>query len=280
VVGAATTAAARHRCELDVAAVCSHDRPALTGAGVVVGIIDTGFDPAHPDLLDADGKTRVSWVIDFPIRDGAAPRARGGIRLTSRLACAILPAATWTSWSGGFSRSSARPIWSWHDVSLLAAGDGSANDPAMFVGTAPRRRWSSPASPDPTVAMIYDADILTATRFAFERAEALGMPAVVNRACSDFGAHDGSSPPSVVWRPLSAAISGARDVVRNSAGSIRAGDGYPSRSGIHTEVRALALERGPLFLRPRRAWPRTAPSTFDRNATGGRAGGRPGRCRR
>ena len=37
----------------------------LTGAGVVVGIVDTGLDVSHPDLQTADGKSRVRYLLDF-----------------------------------------------------------------------------------------------------------------------------------------------------------------------------------------------------------------------
>ena len=37
----------------------------LDGTGVLVGIADTGLDVTHPDFLDAQGHTRVAWLLDL-----------------------------------------------------------------------------------------------------------------------------------------------------------------------------------------------------------------------
>ena len=36
-----------------------------TGAGVLVGVADTGLDVTHPDFFDANGNTRVAWILDL-----------------------------------------------------------------------------------------------------------------------------------------------------------------------------------------------------------------------
>jgi subtilisin family serine protease len=36
----------------------------LDGSGIAVGIADLGIDVTHPDFLDAQGKTRVAWMLD------------------------------------------------------------------------------------------------------------------------------------------------------------------------------------------------------------------------
>jgi len=38
---------------------------AFTGKGVVVGIVDGGFDYVNPFFRDADGKTRIRWAADY-----------------------------------------------------------------------------------------------------------------------------------------------------------------------------------------------------------------------
>ncbi|MBC8449967.1 MAG: S8 family serine peptidase [Chloroflexi bacterium] len=35
------------------------------GAGVVVGVIDSGIDPFHPDFIRSDGTTRIRYLLDF-----------------------------------------------------------------------------------------------------------------------------------------------------------------------------------------------------------------------
>ena len=40
-------------------------RADVDGTGAVVGIADTGVDVTHPDFLDAQGHTRVAWLLDL-----------------------------------------------------------------------------------------------------------------------------------------------------------------------------------------------------------------------
>lgn len=44
-----------------------------TGNGVIVGLLDTGIDPYHPDFLDANNKTRVQFIWDQWSQTGPAP---------------------------------------------------------------------------------------------------------------------------------------------------------------------------------------------------------------
>jgi subtilisin family serine protease len=88
---------------------------------------------------------------------------------------------------------------------------------------------------------IFDGDVLKAASFVFERAEELGMPAVVNLSLgTDFGGHDGSSP---IERGLEGLVGDAhpgRAIVvaaGNGAGLFRnLGTGVPEPLGVHTEV--------------------------------------------
>src|SRR5450432_3071910 len=38
-----------------------------TGASVVIGVADTGLDVTHPDFLDAQGHSRVAWLLDLSV---------------------------------------------------------------------------------------------------------------------------------------------------------------------------------------------------------------------
>jgi len=55
----------------------------LTGAGVLVAVLDSGIDFRHPDFRHADGTTRVLAYWDQTARDGAPPDGfRGGTEYT------------------------------------------------------------------------------------------------------------------------------------------------------------------------------------------------------
>jgi subtilisin family serine protease len=238
----------------------------LRGAGVIVGIVDTGFDPTHPDLLDAEGKSRARWVIDFSkTARGLHPELEAEYGCTSTASpCAILSGSDVDQLVASGSPLAPRDAFGHGThVASLAAGDGSAQDPPIFVGTAPEATLIIARVTRSDGGDIYDADILTATRFVFERARALGMPAVVNLSLgSDFGAHDGSSP---LERGLSAFVGAAQPgralvVAAGNSGGVYQGfaRGYPEPLGIHTEVH---VPRGSNVRVPLLSPPTSGPAT-------------------
>jgi subtilisin family serine protease len=79
-------------------------------------------------------------------------------------------------------------------ITSIAAGNGGVMNQIfpVFVGVAPEATIIT-AAPSSGRGFA-DPDILRAVRFIFDRADAMGMPAVVNVSLgSDFGPHDGSS---------------------------------------------------------------------------------------
>jgi len=97
---------------------------------------------------------------------------------------------------------------------------------------------------------IQDADIIQATRFVFEQAELLHLPAVVNLSLgSDFGTHDGSSALEQGLASFVGPEFPGRAIVvaaGNSGGLFAGiGTGEPEPFGIHTEVH-IPLDSPPL----------------------------------
>lgn len=216
----------------------------LTGKGVVVGIVDTGFDPAHPDLRDEAGKSRAIWVIDFSKAPrGLHPELEEEYGCTAEGAqCAVLSGQDVDQMVMAGSPLAPRdPYGHGTHVTSLAAGDGSGADPATYVAPAPEASLIVARVTRSDGGEIYDADILTATRFVFEQAEALGMPVVANLSLgSDFGAHDGSS---ALERGLAQFVGPERPgralvVAAGNSGGLytELAAGYPGPFGIHTEV--------------------------------------------
>jgi subtilisin family serine protease len=109
-----------------------------------------------------------------------------------------------------------------------------------YIGVAPEATYVV-ARVASSTGSIQDADVLRGVQFVFDRAEELGMPAVVNLSLgSDFGAHDGSSAlESELSNMVGPTFPGRAIVVAagNSAGLYdNLTSVYPGPFGIHTEV--------------------------------------------
>lgn len=218
-----------------------------SGQGVAIGLVDTGIDLSHPDLRKSDGSTRVKWWIDFTrCPAGLQPELEAEFGCACAKpednACAIFSAADLERLAQNdiVGDEPLDNLGHGTHVASLAAGNGSSNAPARYVGIAPEA--------DLVVARITgseggisDANILRAVRFVFDRAAELGEPAVVNLSLgSDLGAHDGSSAlEQALTRFVGADQPGRAIVVAagNSAGLVGGvKPPYPGPYGVHTEV--------------------------------------------
>lgn len=220
------------------------DFTGLTGKGVVVGIVDTGFDPKHPDLRDASGKSRVAWALDL----SREPLGRHpGLELDYGCngpgnACAVFSGADLDQLIASDSVQLPRDtLGHGTHVASLALGNGLSQSPPKYVGMAPEATMIGVRVTRTADGAILDPDVLLATRFVFERAEALGMPAVVNLSLgSDFGGHDGLT---ALERGLAALVGPEHPgraivVAAGNSGGIYGpiSPSYPEPFGIHTEV--------------------------------------------
>jgi subtilisin family serine protease len=231
-----------------------------SGRGVVVGIVDTGVDLTHRDLRTPEGKTRVAWLLDVtgpPQGLHEDLEVAYGCNLDS--SCAVYAAADLDALtSNGITGDEpGDPFGHGTHVASLAAGNGLASPTPRYIGVAPEATYivGRVAQSD---GGILDADVVRAVRFVFDRAEELGMPAVVNLSLgSDFGAHDGSSGLEMGLSSLVGPAFPGRAIVvaaGNSAGLYDGpGTSYPGPFGIHTEVHVPrdSVSRVPLLTRLR-----------------------------
>ncbi len=215
-----------------------------TGKGVVVGIIDTGIDVSHADLRDADGKSRVRYLLDFsrPPAD-RQPGLEAEYGCTEESECAIYASDDLDEiLNNGVSGDEPKDTYGHGThVASLAAGNGLSNEQPRYVGVAPEATIIGARVSRSGSGTIFDADIVQAARFIFEQAERLGMPAVVNLSLgSDFGAHDGSSPLEQALASFVGPSFPGRALVVSAGNSgslhVGSGSGEPEPLGIHTEV--------------------------------------------
>jgi subtilisin family serine protease len=221
----------------------------LSGRGVVLGIVDTGMDPTHPDLKDDAGNSRILWWLDFSME-----RANLHPELEDALGCRVdpndsegVPCAVLDGDDVDALLANDDPSDDPHDfgghgthVASLAGGNGRSNQPARYVGVAPEASYIV-ARVARKGGGIFDADVLRAASFVFDRALDLGEPAVVNLSLgSDFGGHDGTSPVERGLESLVGPDHPGRAIVvaaGNSAGLYEGLDtGTPEPLGVHTEV--------------------------------------------
>ncbi len=214
-----------------------------SGRGVAIGIVDSGVDLRHPDLRGPDGATRVKWWIDFTRAPAALqPDLEEKFGCTLDDSCAVfsgsdLDALLRNDVSGDEPRDN---IGHGTHVASLAAGNGSSLAPPKYVGVAPDADLIVARVVGSNVG-ISDATVARAVSFVFERAQALGEPAVANLSLgSDLGAHDGSSALERVLASFVGPEQPGRAIVvaaGNSAGLYRtANSAYPEPFGVHTQV--------------------------------------------
>ncbi len=148
------------------------------GNNVVVGLIDSGIDYRHDDFKNPDGSTRILsiWDQNSP---GSPPLPYGyGNECTS----AQIGAGTCTEVdSEGHGT----------HVTGTAAGDGSAtgNGVTQFKYTG----MANKASIVMVKTNFLDTGLLDGVNYIFAKAQALGLPAVVNMSLgTNLGPHDGS----------------------------------------------------------------------------------------
>lgn len=220
------------------------NRSGVTGRGVAIGIVDTGVDVLHADLRNADGTTRVRWLIDFTRPAlGRQPSLEEQLGcLISGSECAIYDSSDIdeliaNTRGGELPRD---PLGHGTHVASLAAGNGLSGADARYIGVAPEADLIVARVTTSGASDILDAEVLRAARFVFERAEDLRVPAVLNLSIgSDFGAHDGTSP---LERALSSFV-GPREAGRaivvaagNSAGLYNDSSQFPQPLGVHSAV--------------------------------------------
>ncbi|MEP7122087.1 MAG: S8 family serine peptidase [Byssovorax sp.] len=236
----------------------SHSGTSGDGQGVIVGIVDTGIDIHHPDFLDKKGKTRIAWLLNAEPPRGLHPDVEHafGCDDPKQSQCAIYAAADIDALIAQGSTAIHDPVGHGTHVTSIAAGNGgiSIHTNPKYAGVAPGATLVI-ASPS-TDGGFFDADVLRATKFVFDRAAAVGNGAPPPLVCNlslggDFGPHDGSSALEHGLTALVGDDQPGRAIVvaaGNSGALVDTQIGDGPTSGIHTEARVTpgGITRVPL----------------------------------
>jgi len=170
----------------------SYPRAANTGQNVVVGIIDTGIDIEHPDFFDAMGNTRVVAIWDHTLDPSDVGNVVGnptGFNYGTEWDSSIIQ----LGYSSCLHRD--KDAHGTH-VAGTIAGNGSASAyDGPYTGLAPEAKLLIVKFDfDNEKNRNTDTAILDGINWIYQKAAALGLPAVINMSLgSDYGPHDGST---------------------------------------------------------------------------------------
>ena len=164
----------------------SKRRVSETGKGVIVGVVDSGFDLSHPMFRDAQGKLRVDALLDQTTnQEFTAAQLKAG-------------------WAPGGTRPGADDQGHGTHVASIAAGSNFAS--------------ASGIAPDATFVLVRTdfQRIANGVKWCFDKARQ--RPCVVNLSLGGhFGPHDGTSAEERVM----AALSGKGRIICIAAGNER-----------------------------------------------------------
>jgi subtilisin family serine protease len=188
-----------------VAATSAHQQYGVDGAGVVVGVADTGLDVVHPEFRDSAGRTRVLWMLDLSLKPlGVWPdlEKQFGIKDDSgnMVAGAVLSETMIDDLLTSIQRSTCVESSSKTCAPSDEVGHGT-HVAGIAAGTGATGRYPGVASGADIIAVrvarsgenIENDDLVRAVQFMFDRADFEKKPMVANLSLgSDFGPHDGT----------------------------------------------------------------------------------------
>ncbi len=154
--------------------------PAYTGAGVLVGIIDTGIDWSHADFNDAGGQTRIQFIWD--LNSTGTPPA--GFDFGAEYNANQINAGSLTEEdiSGHGSH-----------VAGIAAGNGFESS-GLYSGVVPEANIIFAKAYDDDLGGFPEDDVMDAINYLVAKAVELGKPMVINMSLGGhMGPHDGTS---------------------------------------------------------------------------------------
>lgn len=198
--------------------------PGHRGAGVIVGIVDSGIDWRHENFRRPDGTSRILFIWDQFLTPQAGEVSPAGFGIGVEYSRAQIDAALQGVGVVRHDDAAAAQGHGTH-VAGIAAGDGSAAGQSRpggtFVGVAPEADIIVVANQGGGARGLGDsARTLDAVSYIFQKAAALNRPVVINQSQGDnLGPHDGTS---LLERGLDNLLGGPGRAMVKSAGNAAA----------------------------------------------------------
>ena len=201
---------------------------ALTGQGVVVGVVDTGIDPYHGDFYLDNGSSKILFIWDqMGGRQGPGPMGIGleynRSQIEARMAI--------VNDSEGHGT----------HVCAISTSTGNAEN-GKYKGVAPGAwlivvKAGGKSRILPSLWSFNDSDIIDGIAYIMEKAASLGIRVVINLSLgSNIGGHDGTSPLELA---LEEAVKGGVTIVVSAGNS---GDDKIHVQGRFTPGRTVELK--------------------------------------
>ncbi len=152
----------------------------VKGKGVLVGIIDTGIDPYHPDFKNPDGSTRIAFLWDQTLSGDPSHYPDD---FNYGYECDALSINQMECPSNDKGTIDNPSIGHGTHVAGIAAGNNST-----YTGMAPEATLI-------IVKSLFDeSSVVDAARYIINKARELEMPVVINMSFgADYGPHDGTT---------------------------------------------------------------------------------------
>lgn len=152
-----------------------------TGAGVLLGVIDTGIDYTHPDFQDTTGATRIKFIWDHLLADS----------LNTPQPYNYGQEFTQNDINNGLA--TAHHDQGVHGSVITGISAGNANATGEFKGAAPDADLIIVSVNFNVSDEQFLSSIADAVDYIYNKADSLGMPCIINiSAGTYYGSHDGN----------------------------------------------------------------------------------------
>ena len=228
--------------------VAAPPRPALTGRGTVVGIVDFGLDFTLDDFVNPDGTTRIAFIWDQSLTPQAGESTPVGFARGVEYDVDAINAALKDPNPFSVVRHRPGPASHGTHVAGTAAGSGRAGNAAFpadrFIGVAPESTiiYVQPDTSGGSGSFTDSVAVAQAISYIYQKATQLGLPCVVNMSLGqNGGSHDGES---VVEQAVDRLLEMPGRAFVHAAGNEHTWRGHASGTMASGEVRTLGWRTG------------------------------------